>query len=319
MSPHGRPKGEYRRAQREGSPMSAPHRSLPHSRGFTLIELTLVIVIAGVLAATLAVFMRPAIDSYIASGNRAELTDQADTALRRMLRDIRLAVPNSVRSPGSQCVEVVPTSSGGRLRMQADTSNDGAPPCALGPNCSAPLDTSQATTSVDVLTPLSVTPSAGDWLVLGNTNPNDVYAGVNRAAITGVTTPPITLGKSRLAIASTQFPQGYDSGRFTIVPNAQKAVFYTCVGADGTVDASGDGKGTLYRSSNYGFNAAYPTSCPSAAGADVVATKVISCTFSYDPNPGGTQQYGFVWLDIELARNNETVGLASGAHVVNAP
>lgn len=91
------------------------------------------------------------------------------------------------------------------------------------------------------------------------------------------------------------------------------------VGADGTVDASGDGKGTLYRSSNYGFNAAYPTSCPSTAGADVVATKVISCTFSYDPNPGGTQQYGFVWLDIELSRNNETVGLASGAHVVNAP
>jgi MSHA biogenesis protein MshO len=295
--------------------MSAPHRSLPrHGRGFTLIELTLVIVIAGVLAATIAVFMRPAIDSYISSGSRAELTDQADTALRRMLRDIRLAVPNSVRSPGSQCVEVVPTASGGRLRMQADTVND-ATSC-----CSAPLDTSQATTSVDVLTPFSVTPAVGDWLVLGNVNPNDVYAGVNRAAITAVAPPPVnTQGKTRLTIASTQFPQGYDSGRFTIVPNAQKAVFYTCVGADGTVDASGDGKGTLYRSSNYGFNAAYPTSCPSTAGADIVATKVRSCTFSYDPNPGGTQQYGFVWLDIELARNNEIVGLASGAHVVNAP
>jgi len=320
MSPHGRTKGEYRSAQHEGAPMRAPHRSLPRpSRGFTLIELTLVIVIAGVLAATLAVFMRPAIDSYISSGNRAELTDQADTALRRMLRDIRLAVPNSVRSPGSQCVEVVPTASGGRLRMQADTVNDVSASCAPAANCAAPLDTSQATTTVDVLTPLSATPAVGDWVVLGNVNPNDVYAGVNRAAITGVSTPATTQGKARLTISSTQFPSGYDSGRFTIVPNAQKAVFYTCAGADGTVDASGDGKGTLYRSSNYGFNAAYPTSCPSTAGADIVATKVRSCTFSYDPNPGGTQQYGFVWLDIELARNNETVGLASGAHVVNAP
>ena len=300
--------------------MRAPHRSLPRpSRGFTLIELTLVIVIAGVLAATIAVFMRPAIDSYIASGNRAELTDQADTALRRMLRDIRLAVPNSVRSPGAQCVEVVPTASGGRLRMQADTVNDVSASCTAAANCAAPLDTSQATTVVDVLTPLSATPAVGDWLVLGNVNPNDVYAGVNRAAITGVSTPAATQGKARLTIASTQFPSGYDSGRFTIVSNAQKAVFYTCVGADGTVDASGDGKGTLYRSSNYGFNAVYPTSCPSTAGADIVATKVRSCTFAYDPNPGGTQQYGFVWLDIELARNNETVGLASGAHVVNAP
>jgi hypothetical protein len=26
-----------------------------------------------------------------------------------------------------------------------------------------------------------------------------------------------------------------------------------------------------------------------------------------------------VWIDIELARNNETVGLAVGAHVANAP
>ena len=297
----------------------ASHRLRRHAAGFTLIELTLVIVIAGILAATISVFMRPAIDSYIATGNRAELTDQADTALRRMLRDIRLGVPNSVRTPGSQCVEVVPTASGGRLRMGPDTVNDVSAGCTPGANCAAPLDTGQATTVVDALTPLSSTPAVGDWLVLGNLNPNDVYAGVNRAAITGVATPAATQGRVRLTVASTQFPPGYDSGRFAIVPNAQKAVFYTCSGADGTVNASGDGKGTLYRSSNYGFNAAYPSSCPSVAGADVVATRVKSCTFVYDPNPGATQQYGFVWIDIELARNNETVGLASGAHVVNAP
>jgi len=297
-------------------PLRAPSRP---AGGFTLVELTLVIVIAGVLAATLSVFMRPAIDSYIATGNRAELTDQADTALRRMLRDVRLAVPNSVRTPGSQCVEAVPTASGGRLRMGPDTLNDVSPSCTPGANCAAPLDTSQATTVLDVLTPLASTPAVGDWLVLGNVNPNDVYAGVNRAAITGVSTPAVTQGRVRLTVASTQFPPGFDSGRFTIVSNAQKAVFYTCSGADGTVDAAGDGKGTLYRSSNYGFNAAYPTSCPSTVGADIVATRVKSCTFVYDPNPGATQQYGFVWIAIELARNNETVGLASGAHVVNAP
>ena len=287
--------------------------------GFTMIELTLVIVIAGILAATISVFMRPAIDSYIATGNRAELTDQADTALRRMLRDIRLAVPNSVRTPGSQCVEAVPTASGGRLRLGPDTVNDASAACTPGATCAAPLDTSQATTVVDVLTPMSSTPAVGDWLVLGNLNPNDVYAGVNRAAITGIATPTATQGRVRLSIASTQFPSGYDSGRFSIVSNSQKAVFYTCSGADGTLDASGNGKGTLYRSAGYGFNAAYPSSCPSIAGADVVATRVKSCTFVYDPNPGATQQYGFVWIDIELTRNNETVGLASGAHVANAP
>ena len=44
-------------------------------------------------------------------------------------------------------------------------------------------------------------------------------------------------------------------GRFVIVPAATKAVFYVCSGADGTLDSSGNGKGTLVRLKNYGFNA----------------------------------------------------------------
>ena len=48
-------------------------------------------------------------------------------------------------------------------------------------------------------------------------------------------------------MASKQFPLGYDGGRFTVVPGTTPAVFYICSGADGTLDASGNGKGTLYR------------------------------------------------------------------------
>jgi MSHA biogenesis protein MshO len=287
--------------------------------GFTMVELVVVIVVTGVIAATLTVFFRPAIDGYLASRNRADLTDQADTALRRMVRDVRLAVPNSIRTPGSQCFELIPTSSGGRYRSGPDTVNDALASCT-GSTCSASIDTAQATTAFDVLSPLSTTPAAGDWVVVGNQNPADVYAGVNRAAITAVATPAnAAFGRHRLTVASTQFPIGYDGGRFSVVPNAQRAVFYVCSGADGTLDASGNGKGTLYRLMNYGFNATYPSSCPSTAGADVLASRVRSCTFVYDPNQGATQQNGFVWMQLEVARNNESAHLAIGAHVSNAP
>jgi MSHA biogenesis protein MshO len=294
-------------------------RSFNSSAGFTLIELILVIVIGSVLALTMTTFLLPAIEGYVATRSRAELADQADTALRRVLRDVRVAVPNSIRTPGSQCFEVVPSSAGGRLRMGPDTVNDAAPGCAPAADCAAGVDTSRATTVVDLLSALPVLPTIGDWLVAGNQSANDVYAGFSRAAISAISTPAAVFGRHRLSIAATQFPLGYDSGHFNLVANSQQAVFYFCSGADGTLDAEGNGKGSLLRLAHYGFNAAYPVACPAATGAVVVATRVRSCTFAYDPNQGGTQQSGFLWMQIDLARRGESVSLAAGAHVINTP
>lgn len=289
------------------------------SRGFTLIELVVAMVLFGLMAATLVVFLRPAFDSYLATRVRAELTAMAGQALNRMQNDVRSAVPNSIRTPGATCFELVPTSSGGRFRRAADIVNDSAPGCTPGADCSAPLDTSAATTVFDVLNPLSPTPAAGDFVVVDNQNPGDVYAGSNRAAISAVAAPAPAFGAHRITVAGTQFPLGYDGGRFVVVPAAQAAVFYVCSGADGTLDAAGNGKGTLFRKANYGFDAAYPGTCPATAGAAVMATHVRSCRFVYDPNQGATQQNGFVSLQLELARNGETTSLVFGAHVVNAP
>lgn len=276
------------------------------STGFTLVELVLVIVVGSVLAASLVVFLRPALEGYLAGRARADLADQADTTLRRIARDVRAAVPNSIRTPGPSCFELVPTSTGGRYRMEQDPAGGSA---ALDP-------ASAATTAFDVLAPLSAAPAAGDWVVVGNQTPNDVYAQLNVAQITDPNVATTT-GARRIAIASKQFPSGYAGGRFSVVPNAQKAVFYVCSGA-GT-DAQGNGTGTLVRRMNYGFAAAYPSACPSVTGADVLATRVASCSFVYDPGATATQQNGLVWMQLELARNGERAHLAMAVHVDNAP
>jgi MSHA biogenesis protein MshO len=181
------------------------------------------------------------------------------------------------------------------------------------------LDTTQATSSFDVLTPLAGNPSMGDVVVVGNQVPEQVYGGVNRAAITAVTTPDTRYGKHRLSITATQFPNGYDGGRFMIVPASQGPVFYSCTGADGSVDANGNGRGRLMRMMAYGYNAAYPGSCPDTSTAHVLASQVVSCQFVYDPNQGATQQSGFVWMQLELARAGEAAHMAIGAHVANGP
>jgi MSHA biogenesis protein MshO len=290
------------------------------THGFTMVELIVVIVITAVLAVSLVVFIKPTMQSYADTRVRSNLASQTDTALRRMLRDVRVGVPNSLRIPNNQCFEVIPTSTGGRYRMGPDVTNDSGASCSPSATCAAYVDNTAATTMFDSLTTLSPLPSVGDWVVINNQNVNDVYAATNRSAITAVATPSLTTqGKHRISINALQVSNGYDGGRFVIVPNAEKAVFYVCSGADGSVDSSGNGKGYLYRLKAYGFNASYPTACPDVSAGVVVASKVKSCSFVYDPNHGATQQNGFMWLDLAITQNNETAHLAVGAHVRNAP
>lgn len=288
------------------------------SPGFTLIELVIVITITSVLAVALAMFFSPVMNSYFASKRRAGLTDNADTALRRMRRDVQAAVPNSIRTPNNQCFELVPTSTGGRYRKAPDTIGDSTPGCSPSTTCSAWLDTSSTTSTLDVLSPLSSNPAVGDWLVIDNQNGNDVYTGANRVALAA---PSATsFGQFRLNFSSKQFSSGYDGGRFTVVANNGGAptVFYICSGADGTLDSAGNGKGTLFRQTR-AFTAAYPTSCPATGGAAVMARHVRSCNFVYSPTFGSTQQNGYVWMQLELTESEESVSLSFGAHVDNAP
>ena len=90
--------------------------NLALQRGFTLIELVMVIVILGVLGGIVAVWMKGPIDAYLALGRRAALTNVADTTVRRIARDLRTALPNSVRTPNANCMEFIPTKTGGRYR-----------------------------------------------------------------------------------------------------------------------------------------------------------------------------------------------------------
>jgi len=249
------------------------------------------------------VFMKPAIDSYFDTRRRADLTDMADTALRRMSQDIRSAVPNSIRSVTASCFQLVPTIAGGRYRMDRDSTVA----------TSKWIDPSTETTDFDVLNPLSITPvtgaSNGDWVVIDNQNGDDVYSDPSpaRARITGFVAAPLAgVYQHRITVATKQFPTGYDGGRFVIVRDTEQTVFYNCVGSK------------LYRTVAKFKDVLQATTCALKSGA-IVATDVSSCTFVYDPNHGATQQSGFVWMRLELSRADESIALAHGVHVDNVP
>lgn len=287
---------------------------MKHARGFTLVELIVVMVVAGILAGGMAIFFVPVINNYLAVGRRAGLTDMADGVLRTISRDIRGAVPNSIRQPNTSCFELVPTAAGGRFRTAPDTVWDGGAGAA---NPSQPLSNVAPTTAFDVMTQLSYVPVPGDWVVVNNQNGDDVYDGVNRAPIVGIAAPPdASLGWRRITLAPFQFPLGYEGGRFQIVRNAQQAVFHVCANAN---EVNGTGTGTLYRFSPYPFNGnAANCPVPNAATA-VLATHVSQCSFIYNPNPGAAQDAGYVQVQITLKEKDESVQLQFGTHADNVP
>jgi len=265
-------------------------------RGFTLVELIIVIVITGILAGALTVFMKPAVEAYFDSRRRAELTDIADTALRKMAQDIRRAVPNSLRVHSAGCLQLVPSTAGGRYRLAADPAGG-----------SAWLDPTTKTSkfdvpySFDVLTALSSPPSTGDWVVINNQNGSDVYSGSNRGQVDSM--PATSFGQHRIKLSTDmQFPAGYEEGRFLIVSNSAASVFYHCVG------------NRLYRTT--GTFADGSASCTSTSGA-TLATDIESCAFTYEV--GATERSGLLWLQLQLLRDGERVTLAHGTHVDNVP
>src|SRR5437763_16769361 len=97
-------------------------------RGVTLIELIIVIAITAIIAGGVAVFISRPFESYVDTARRAELTDIADTALRRITRDVRTALPNSIRittALGVTYLEYLQTNGGARYRAAKDSGGAG--------------------------------------------------------------------------------------------------------------------------------------------------------------------------------------------------
>ena len=266
-----------------------------YQRGFTLIEAIIVITITGIIAGMVAVFIRAPVQGYFDSARRAELTDIADTAQRRISRDQHLALPNSVRVSGGNYLEFLQTSGGGRYRAAPDNSGGGNV-----------LDFTQPTKTFDVLgPPVAMVPGTMNLVAVYNLGiPGaDAYLGDN--------TSTMTAGGNTVTINSFQFPFASPANRFQII---SYPVSYVCAGVG--KDASGNGTGTLTRYWNYSITPNQPTSF-TTSGA-LLAKNVSGCSFSYDAQVI-TQRAGLVSAWLQVTQSNESVSLYYEVHVSNVP
>jgi MSHA biogenesis protein MshO len=270
-------------------------RGLPNrARGFTLIEAVMVIAITGVVIAMVAIFILPATTAYFDAAARARLGDEADTALRRISRDLAAALPNSARITGMS-LELIPVSGAARY--------------AVGNEAGDPLLFGTADTSFAIVGPalrLAGTSQRLAWYNLGPGVPDaDAYTQANvRVASTAAG------NATSVAFSGAALPLPLQAPPYRVYA-IEQPVTYRC---DTTAQ-------TLTRYTGYGFASIQPDP-PTGGSAAVLARHVKGCSFSYS-TPTITARYALVTLRIQLGTSSssdaETVTLYHTVHVDNLP
>jgi MSHA biogenesis protein MshO len=281
------------------------------SRGFTVIELVVTMTIGVIVVAFAALFISAPVQGFVDQTRRGRLVDAAETALDRVGRDVRRALPNSIRTraaSGVAALELLGTTDGARYREQPP---GGAP---------RQLDLSAPDGSFNVIgaftqiaKPFSSTshhlaiynvgvPGADAWELANVMTPAgtqidivpDTFAGEDRVTLT----PPF------------RFAFGSPSRRVFLVDGP---VSYLCDPL----------AGTLRRYEGYAIAVSqadrdsHAELVAAGATSSMLADLIGGCTFTY--TPGTAERAGLVTLEFSIAEQGETVTLLSQVHVDNVP
>ncbi len=282
-------------------------------RGFTLIEMIMVIMITGIIAVVVGRFIAKPIQGFIDLSRRAQLVDVASVTLERMSREIRLALPNSIRVDGTgRVIEFARTVSGARYRsagpgdvLDFTANTDTFDVLGVLPNLVPPglITSNPGAVLADCVS------GAVDCLAIYNTGQvgADFYAADNIAALQGVTavsisfngdtlTPPFTLTSPGQRFFIVDEPVAYlcDLGAGSVVRYAGHVITPLQANVDSVAELTGAG----------------------AAGR-LLADGISACSFSYQA--GTATRGGLLTLRITVSNQGERVALMQQVHVSNVP
>jgi MSHA biogenesis protein MshO len=261
-------------------------------------------------------------NGYVAVSRRTELVALADLAISRMTRDLRSALPNSVRVGGGGTVlELLHSTNGARYRRDPGINDPGGPNeqdhtaatdwLSFGGDQRFNVLGRFQNLPVPYGTPLPL----GHRVAIYPTGVN-VWAEAAAGGGPGVITPASTTlaifddgDEDQLQLSSAH------RFRFTS-PNARlflvdTPITYLC----------DPGDASLWRIDRYAVAAAQPTnrgaSPLSGGSAQRAADRVEQCRFSY--SPGSPTRAGLVTIEMVLENEGERVRLLQQVQVQNAP
>lgn len=279
--------------------------------GFTLIELVITLVLSTIVVGFVAMFISGPVQGFTDQSRRVRLVDAADASLKRIARDIRRSLPNSVRitTVGTvTALELLSTVDGGRYRAQPPGTPDQI------------LDFASGDQRFNVLGPFTQIAKPfneqGYYLAIYNVG----VPGANAYELANVITPPgmtisiaadTTPGEDRVTL-SAPFRFAYESPTQRVFL-VEGPVTYLCDAVLGTL--------TRYEDYDIRTNQSdvdtHGELLGEGATASLMANEVTGCSFDY--SPGTAERAGLVSLQIVVSSQGERVSLLSQVHVDNVP
>ncbi|WNC72907.1 type II secretion system protein [Thalassotalea psychrophila] len=255
--------------------------------GFTLIELVLVIAILSIISVGFIGFINIGSNVYQNVSNRDALISDARFSVERLNRELRNALPNSIRiidDGSTQCLEFVPIMASSiylNIPVFPDTARD-------------TLDIIKA--SVDYQT------NTSDRVVVYPIDANDAYDPATSNKSVDLQSVDKSAGNRWVITVESDISFAADS------PNERLFIVSEPV----SYCATGN---SLHRHDNYGFNVNQAILVGGVLMAENINVSD-GFPFTFDPK---LQSDAIVQVDLRFTRNNETVFFSNGVHITNVP
>ncbi len=263
--------------------------------GFSLVELIVVILILGIVSAGTAAYIVHGMQAYTDTVRRDRLTATARAATERVVRELRNALPNSIRlatdtSGGvtTACLEFIPVERASAYR------EDLAPQGNISAFSAVPFAPPGAGNRFVVVYPYAVGP---------------LYDAANPGPVGGFDPASNTLAGNVQLSAPHHFNRDSPRRRF----------FVTTAPVSFCID---DAAGQLNRYGGYGFTsapAAPPAATPVLLGERLQLQDGGAAVTPFAWDPGSLTRAGVVTLDFRFMEEGEWVRLRQEVQIRNAP
>ncbi len=260
------------------------------TQGFTLIEMIAVLVILGIVASIGSNFLVSTVDSYDAVQKRSKLVNKGRLVIEQMTRQIRLALPNSVRVSGTgNCVEFMPVVAGANYLSPVPDAENGA----------------LATTSINTA-PFTLGLGSANHVTVGALDASEIYS-------TG--TPNSRVGLASLIGASPYTGVNLSSAHSFLRNSVSERIFI----ADNPIRFCLIGT-TLFQYSGYGLLTTALTDTPPGSGTTTTMAEAVGTSGQAFTLSQGTEDVNTaLGVSLDFSQNEQQATLTQDILVRNVP